>query len=301
MSLSNFNTPSPIAVALDLYVADVQIVASDRTDTIVEVRPSDPGKAADVKAAENTRVEYDDATRTLSVITRKPRNRFVNFSKRPESIDVVIQLPADSDVRGEAGLGDYRTEGVLGAVALKTDMGAVRIGETGTLNIRTGLGEITVNGTSGSAEVHSGSGEIRIGAVDGTADVSTSNGTIRIGAVTGPANVKVSNGALSVDRALSDITASSSNGEVRIGEVVRGKVSATSKNGRVDVGVREGSAAWLELNTAVGRVYNELASSGRDDDGLTLQLTGDGRVSTLRTLLKRLDDVARRLRREGCC
>ena len=301
MSLSNFNTPSPIAVALDLYVADVQIVASDRTDTIVEVRPSDPGKAADVKAAENTRVEYDDATRTLSVITRKPRNRFVNFSKRPESIDVVIQLPADSDVRGEAGLGDYRTEGVLGAVALKTDMGAVRIGETGTLNIRTGLGEITVNGTSGSAEVHSGSGEIRIGAVDGTADVSTSNGTIRIGVVTGPANVKVSNGALSVDRALSDITASSSNGEVRIGEVVRGKVSATSKNGRVDVGVREGSAAWLELNTAVGRVYNELASSGRDDDGLTLQLTGDGRVSTLRTLLKRLDDVARRLRREGCC
>ena len=283
MSLSNFNTPSPIAVALDLYVADVQIVASDRTDTIVEVRPSDPGKAADVKAAENTRVEYDDATRTLSVITRKPRNRFVNFSKRPESIDVVIQLPADSDVRGEAGLGDYRTEGVLGAVALKTDMGAVRIGETGTLNIRTGLGEITVNGTSGSAEVHSGSGEIRIGVV------------------TGPANVKVSNGALSVDRALSDITASSSNGEVRIGEVVRGKVSATSKNGRVDVGVREGSAAWLELNTAVGRVYNELASSGRDDDGLTLQLTGDGRVSTLRTLLKRLDDVARRLRREGCC
>lgn len=261
MSLSNFNTPSPIAVTLDLYVADVHIVASDRTDTIVEVRPSDPGKPADVKAAENTRVEYDDATRALSVITRKPRNRFVNFSKHPESIDVVIQLPTDSDVRGEAGVGDYRTEGVLGAVALKTDFGAIRIGETGTLNIRTGLGEITVDGASGSAEVHSGSGEIRIGAVDGTADVSTGNGTIRIGVVTGPANVKVSNGALSVDRALSDITASSSNGEVRIGEVVRGKVNATSKNGRVDVGVREGSAAWLELNTAVGRVYNELASS----------------------------------------
>lgn len=267
MSLSNFNTPSPIAVTLDLYVADVHIVASDRTDTIVEVRPSDPGKPADVKAAENTRVEYDDATRALSVITRKPRNRFVNFSKHPESIDVVIQLPTDSDVRGEAGVGDYRTEGVLGAVALKTDFGAIRIGETGTLNIRTGLGEITVDGASGSAEVHSGSGEIRIGAVDGTADVSTGNGTIRIGVVTGPANVKVSNGALSVDRALSDITASSSNGEVRIGEVVRGKVNATSKNGRVDVGVREGSAAWLELNTAVGRVYNELASSDAPDAG----------------------------------
>jgi hypothetical protein len=66
---------------------------------------------------------------------------------------------------------------------------------------------------------------------------------------------------VSVDRALSDITAGSSNGEVRIGEVVRGKVSATSKNGGVEVGIREGSAAWLELNTGVGRVYNELATA----------------------------------------
>ena len=259
MSVSTFNTPSPIAAVLDLYVADVRIEAADRADTIVEVRPSDPGKASDIKAAENTRVEYDDATRTLSVITRKPRNRFVNFSKRPESIDVVIQLPTDSDVRGEVSVGDYRAEGLLGAVTLKTDLGAVRIAETGTLNVRTGLGEVVVEGASGSAEVRNGSGEIRIGAIDGAADVSTGNGTVRIGVVTGTANVKAANGAVSVDRALSDITASNSNGEVRIGEVVRGKVNATSKNGRVDVGVRDGSAAWLELNTTLGRVYNELA------------------------------------------
>jgi len=267
MSVSRFDTPSPIAVVLDLYVADVQIVASDRTDTTAEVRPSDPGKTADVKAAENTRVEYDDATRTLSVITKKPRNRFVNFSKRPESVDIVIQLPVGSAVRGEAGAGDYRAEGALGAVALKTDLGAIRLAETGALNIRTTLGEIAVEDASGSAQVHSGSGEIRIGSVDGTADISTSNGTIRIGVITGAANVKVANGAVSVDRALSDITAANSNGEVRIGEVVRGKVSATSKNGRVDVGIREGSAAWLELNTTAGRVYNELASAEAPEAG----------------------------------
>jgi DUF4097 and DUF4098 domain-containing protein YvlB len=262
MSLSNFNTPSPVAVALDLYVADVRFAVSDRTDTIVEVRPSDPGKAADVKAAESTRVEYDDATRTLSIVSRKPRSRFVNFSsKRPESIDLLIQLPSDSNVRGEADLGDFQADGMLGTVVLKTDLGAVRLAETGPLNVRNGVGSITVEIVSGSAEVRASSGNIRIGAVDGTADVSTSNGKLRVGVVTGPANVKCSNGSVSVDRALSDITAESSNGEVRIGEVVRGKVSATSKNGSVEVGVREGSAAWLELNTDVGRVYNELISS----------------------------------------
>jgi hypothetical protein len=44
-------------------------------------------------------------------------------------------------------------------------------------------------------------------------------------------------------------------------------VSATSKNGGVEVGIREGSAAWLELNTGVGRVYNELATSDAPEAG----------------------------------
>jgi DUF4097 and DUF4098 domain-containing protein YvlB len=267
MSRSNFSTPSPIAVSLDLYVADVHFTVSDRTDTVVEVRPSDPTRAADIKAAEGTRVEYDDATGTLSIVSRKPRSRFVNFSKRPESIDVAIALPTDSDVRGEAEVGDFHSDGVLGAVTLKTDLGAVKLGETGPLNLRNGVGTITVEGVSGSAQVRSGSSDIRLGTVDGTADVSTGNGELRVGTVTGFAAVKAANGSVSVDRALSDITAASSNGKVRIGEVVRGKVSATSKNGTVEVGVRQGSAAWLELNTTVGRVYNELDSADAPEAG----------------------------------
>src|SRR6185312_3911005 len=233
MSLSNFSTPSPIAVALDLYVADVRFAVSDRTDTIVEVRPTDPDKAADVKAAENTRVAYDDATRALSVVSRKPRNRFMNFSsKRPESINLVIQLPTDSDVRGEADLGDFQADGVLGTVELKTDLGSLRFAETGPLSLRYGVGTINVDGVSGSAAVHTGSGDIRIGAVDGTAEISNSNGKVRLGVVTGSANVKASNGSVFVERALSDLTAASSNGEVQVGEVVRGRVEVTSKNGR---------------------------------------------------------------------
>ena len=268
MSRSNFDTPSAIAVTLDLYVADVRLAVSDRADTVVEVRPSDPGKAADVKAAENTRVEYDDATRMLSVVSKKPRSRFINFSgKRPESVDLLIQLPADSAVRGEADLGDFQSDGALGAVTLKTDLGAVHLAETGPLNLRNGVGAITVEAVTGPAEVHCGSGDIRIGAVDGTADVSTGNGKVRVGAVTGTATVKASNGSVSVDRALSDITAASANGEVRIGEVTRGTVSATSKNGSVEVGVREGSAAFLDLTTGVGRVYNELASADAPQAG----------------------------------
>ena len=268
MSESKFATPSPISVVLDLYAADVRFSVSDRTDTVVEINPSDPGRPADVKAAENTRVEYDQTTRTLSVVTKKPLKRFVDWSsKRPESIEVLIALPTDSEVRGEADLGDFRAEGALGAVQLKTGIGTVRLAETGPLNVRNGVGEITVTAVSGPTQVHSGSGEIRLGTLDGTADVSNDNGRVRVSTITGPATVKCSNGTVSVDRALSDLTAASSNGEVRIGEVVRGKISATSKNGGVEVGVREGSAAWLELNTSLGRVYNELTGSDAPEAG----------------------------------
>ena len=268
MSRSSFNTPAPISVALDLYVADVHFTASDRTDTHVEVRPSNPDKAADIKAAEGTRVEYDDATRTLSIVSRKRLNRLVGVSsKRSESVDIVIELPTDSNVHGEAGVGDFVSEGVLGDVGLKTGLGAVRLAETGPLTVRNGCGDIAVEGVTGAAEIHSSNGEVRIGTVDGTGEVSSSNGEVRIGLVTGAATVKTSYGPLSISRALSDITAASSNGEVRIGEVVRGKVSATSKNGGVEVGVREGSAAWLELNTGVGRVYNELDDADAPEAG----------------------------------
>ena len=38
-------------------VGNVRVIASDRADTVVDVRPSDAANASDVKAAEQTRVE----------------------------------------------------------------------------------------------------------------------------------------------------------------------------------------------------------------------------------------------------
>ena len=56
--MPTFDTPQPISVTLDVGMGDIQVVASDRTDTVVDVRPSDPAKKSDVTAAEQTRVEY---------------------------------------------------------------------------------------------------------------------------------------------------------------------------------------------------------------------------------------------------
>lgn len=56
--MPTFDTPEPISVTLELGVGDIRIVAGERTDTVVEVRPSDAARTSDVTAAQQTRVEY---------------------------------------------------------------------------------------------------------------------------------------------------------------------------------------------------------------------------------------------------
>ena len=60
VAVAEFATPEPIDAVVDLVVGDVRVAAGDRADTVVEVRPSDSGRRADVTAAEQARVDYDD-------------------------------------------------------------------------------------------------------------------------------------------------------------------------------------------------------------------------------------------------
>ena len=58
--MSTFTTPAPISATVDIIFGDITVRASDRTDTVVEVRPVDPAWDLDVKAAEQVVVEFTD-------------------------------------------------------------------------------------------------------------------------------------------------------------------------------------------------------------------------------------------------
>ena len=59
MGAMTFESPGPITANLDVVVGDVRIAAGERADTVVDVRPSDPSNQEDTKAAEQTRVEFE--------------------------------------------------------------------------------------------------------------------------------------------------------------------------------------------------------------------------------------------------
>jgi hypothetical protein len=63
------------------------------------------------------------------------------------------------------------------------------------------------------------------------------------------------------------VAAKTANGHVRLGEVERGAVVAHSAFGTVEVGVRSGVAAWLDLDTKFGTVQNDLEATERPGPG----------------------------------
>ena len=256
--MPTFDTPNPISVDVELGVGDIRIEASDRTETIVEVRPSDPAKKADVTAAEQTRVEYANG----HLLVKAPSGWRQWMPRRgSESIDVVIGLPEGSSVRVEAGVAALHGRGRIGECRCKVGVGDVQLDETGPVDLKTGAGDITMERVAGRAEIVTGSGAVRIGSIDGIAAVKNSNGDTWIGEVTGDARVSAANGSISIDRAHEGIVAKTANGDVRLGEVARGAVVAQTAMGDIEVGVRDGVAAWLELDTKFGKVHNDLDAS----------------------------------------
>jgi DUF4097 and DUF4098 domain-containing protein YvlB len=262
--MPTFDTPEPISASLELGVCDIRIVAGDRTDTVVEVRPSDPAKKGDVAAAEQTRVEF--VAGRLQIRAPKGWKRYTPLGGR-ESIDVQIELPTGSHVRAEADLGAVRCTGRLGDVHIKTALGEIRVDQAGQAELRTGAGDIIVDRVADQAELRTGTGAVQATSIGGSALVKNGNGDTWIGEVAGELRVSAANGRISVDRAHGAVTAKTANGDVRLSEIASGAVHAQTACGKVDIGVLDGVAAWLDLYTHYGNVRNDLDAAERSEPG----------------------------------
>jgi hypothetical protein len=252
--MPTFDTPEPISATIDLVIGDLRISAGDRGDTIVAVHPSDASNEEDLKAAELTRVEYSDDR----LVIKAPKLRSWLSRSGGGSIDVTIELPAGSDVQGAGGLADFRCDGRLGDCRITTGLGHIRVDEANTLSLRSGTGDISVDGATGHAEVTTASGDVRLRRLDGSAVVKNSNGDTWVGVAGGDLRLKTANGRIAVDLASASVVAKSANGDVRLGEIVRGSVVLETQVGDLEVGIREGTTAWLDVRSTAGKVHTAL-------------------------------------------
>jgi DUF4097 and DUF4098 domain-containing protein YvlB len=267
--MHTYETPGPIEVDLRLgfVAANVRVVATERTDTTVDVQPADPTSKHDLKVVDQTRIGFADGRLTVTA------PKLGSIFGRSGSVDVTVGLPAGSRLQGETGMGELRSEGRLGECRFKTAYGDLRLDHVGTAELKTSSGAVNLDRADGAVEITTGSGSVHLGRVEGTATVKNSNGDSWIGDVTGNLAVKSANGTIAVERAHADVTAKTANGSVRIGEVTRGAVTLETAAGSIEVGVRAGTAAWLDVNTTAGRVRNELdAAGGPEGDDETVEV-----------------------------
>jgi DUF4097 and DUF4098 domain-containing protein YvlB len=252
--MPTFDTPEPISATIDVSVGDVRISAGDRSATVVEVRPSDASNDEDLKAAEQTRVEYANER----LLVKAPKLRSWRIRSAGGSIDVSIELPEGSRVHGSGQLTDFHSDGRLGDCRIKTGLGQIRLDRVDTASLKTGIGDISVDRAAGHAEVTAGSGDVRVRELDVSAVIKNSNGDTRVGEAGGELRVGAANGSIVVDLAHAGVVAKSANGDVLLGEVARGSVVLETQLGDLEVGIREGTAAWLDVRATAGKVHNAL-------------------------------------------
>ena len=90
--MQKFDTPTPISAILEIPAGRIQFIAADRADTTVEVLPADASKGREVKAAEQTTVEYGDGVLRIEA---SAKNQILGSSG---FIEVTVQLPAGSRI-----------------------------------------------------------------------------------------------------------------------------------------------------------------------------------------------------------
>ena len=178
--MHTFTTPAPITAVLDIPAGRIQVIAADRADTTVEIRPADPAKGRDVKLAEQITAGYSDG---VLRVTAPAGNRIFGSSG---AVELTVQLPAGSRVEAKAASAQFTTEGRLGDVAFDSSQAAVTVEEAATACLSTVDGDITVGRLGGDTQIRTVRGDIQITeASRGTVVLRTETGAITVGAAAG--------------------------------------------------------------------------------------------------------------------
>ncbi|MEU9394163.1 DUF4097 family beta strand repeat-containing protein [Streptomyces sp. NPDC048324] len=179
--MQKFQTPAPVSALLDIPAGRIQLIAADRADTVVEVRPADASESRDKKAVEEIEVAY--AGGVLRIEAAPAKNRLLGHSG---SVEVTVRLPAGSRVEGKAGAAELRGVGRLGEVVFEGGHRQVRLDEAAGVRLSVHDADVAVGRLTGPAAISTQRGDIRIAeAAGGPVSLTTHKGDIEVTAAAG--------------------------------------------------------------------------------------------------------------------
>jgi DUF4097 and DUF4098 domain-containing protein YvlB len=262
--MPTFDTPEPITARIETAAGRVRLSATDRDDTVVEVRPCNESRAADVRAAERTRIDFAHGTLTVSA------GRWGPLGARTGAVEVTVELPSRS-----------RLDILVASAHVRAD------GEYADCRLASASGDLAVGTVFGSIKADSASGRIAVDTTNGNGSLSAASGDASIGALNGDLTFQAASGRLTVDRLHGTLKTRTASGSVAVATAVHGEISAHTASGEVEVGVAPGTAARLDIITGSGGIASELQPSDGPADGddtlLVHVRTGSGDVAVRRS------------------
>ncbi|MCX5380971.1 DUF4097 family beta strand repeat-containing protein [Streptomyces sp. NBC_00091] len=178
--MRKFDTTTPVSAVLDIPAGNIRFIAADRTDTTVEVLPADASKSRDVKAAEQTTVDYRDGVLRINTPSK---NQILGASG---AVEVTIQLPAGSHFEAKTASAEFRGIGRLGDVTLNSAHGTVKLDEAASARLTLQAGDVQIGRLTGPAEITTQKADLHITeAIAGTVKLRTEHGGISIAAARG--------------------------------------------------------------------------------------------------------------------
>jgi DUF4097 and DUF4098 domain-containing protein YvlB len=234
MRRETFTTPAPIRLDLRVPAGEVDVRSSETTETVVELEPL--GSGADSAVAE-ARLELRDGT--LVVDVSEERGFFLRSRNR--EVRLSVSCPTGCDVRVRAASADVTASGSFASVDLESASGDLELADTdGDATLKAASGDVTAHLVGGSLSAQSASGDLSITRVGGTASLRTASGDVEIG------------------EADAAVTVQTASGDVRLASVSQGEVTVRSASGDIWVGIRQGSAVWVDAASMSGETTSEL-------------------------------------------
>jgi Toastrack DUF4097 len=254
--MPTFATPGPIAATVTVAGAQVRVTASDRTDTVVLVEPMNAASRKDVKVAEKTKVDF--AGGRLSVKTTASGDK-------TGSVAITIGLPAGSSLVAYLAHSSVHADGTLGQCELHMASGRVQMDGINALQANIASGEVAIGHIAGPANIEGKAVAMRIGEIKGAVRLMTSAGQIWIGHASADLDLSSGSGGFDIDSADGSIAAMTASGAIRIGRMTRGQAKLMNGSGNIEVGISEGTAAYIDVNSERGSVRNSVPSQGNPE------------------------------------
>ncbi|MEU5979491.1 DUF4097 family beta strand repeat-containing protein [Streptomyces sp. NPDC047315] len=252
--MPQFATPEPVTATVNLVAGSARIVASDRTDTVVEVLPAFTGKEGDADVAKETTVSFAGGR----LLVQAPKGK---VSRRESgAVRVLVELPRGSVVEGTIAMGGFTVEGELERCRLTATEGDLSVDRAEAVQLSTRHGDVAVGAVTASARITTGTGQVRIGRVAGRCEIDNSNGATRVDEARGTLRVKATRGDVSIGRSLATVNATTALGIVSVNEVAAGRVEVRVRQGSADIGLLDGVPAQLDVKATFGTVYGSLGA-----------------------------------------